>query len=277
MEVKYGLLLRKSWYDLKHNLIIFLPLLYAILSMLGLGILAVLEYFLFRSLGFNLSAIESFNAGAITFLVVIGLIDLVILFVVSYAIRAMYIGLLNGITTKKKATAQDMWNGMRRFTWLYLKVALVQFLLIFVPLIVAGAIIGGGFLINKVTGIIFAFLFGGIYALYLIAVLVILYFGLFFMGPIMSLGKTKSAINLIKESLKYTKNNLEHMLLTWVITFGINMAFSIIFRIFIVSSTFFIFILIPIFVITIVGSIILSAWLQIFVFNAYFNAGLKKL
>lgn len=275
MDVKYGLLLKKSWDDLKNNLIIFLPLVYSILLMIILGLIVAIEVIAFIYSGFSFSKLAT-SVPMIASLVIVGLIDFILLMLMGSIVRAMNIRLLKDITTTKKAKANAIWYGVKKFTFLIFRLDLLKLVLIFGPLIILGLIVWGGFLIGKVTGIIFAVLFGGIGLLYLIAAGIALSIGICFLEPMMSQEKTNSAISLIKQALKYTKENLGHVFLTWIITFGISLVLQVIMRIMQFSTLLFIPLFLGLMFVFIIMGLIVSAYIQIFIFNSYLNKELKK-
>lgn len=277
MEVKYGLLLKKSWNDFKKNLVLLLPVLFGFLFSLGFMLVVGLEVLLFIVAGLTPKANLIAFIGAA---VIVGLVDLILLLLIGAAVGSMYIGLLNAVTTRKKAFAKDMWDGMRRFTSIYFKVEMIEISIFLVPLIILGLLIGLAFLVNTTFGIILALILGGLYLLYLIAAGFFVGFGFFFLHPIMSIGKSVSALDLIKQSLKYTRENLGHVVITWAIVFGINFAFNALYQLSTFPGRFFpllYLIFLPFLIIFIVAGVVIGIWLKLFVFNAYFNLGLKKL
>lgn len=277
MEVKYGLLLKKSWKDMKNNLIIFLPLVFILLIMIAFVLLIILEIVSFMAAGLTA---QNITPGLIAAGILVGLIDLLLLILVGAVIEGMYLGLLNPIVTKKKSNAKEMWNGVKRFTGINFKIYMVMLSIFLVPLIAAGILAGLGFLINKTLGIILAIVFGGLYLLYFITAILFVVFGFFFLGPIITESKSQFALGLIKQSLKYTKANLGHVLITWLIIFAINLPLNVLGRILSLPAQFLpvlFFAIIPILIIIWIIGIIINAWLRIFLFNAYFNSKLKKL
>lgn len=279
MDIKYGLLLKKSWNDLKKNMIIFLPIVFAILFTIGFGIILLVEFLIFN-FTFGFSKANFVDVGFLTSIIIVGIIDFIILLIISSAIKGMYIGLLNKITTKKKAYSKDMWEGMRKFTFVVFRIVIILLLTLLIPLVVFGLIIGAGFLASKMVGIVLAIIFGGIFLLYLIAWAIFFGIGLIFMNPVISLGKSYSAMDLIKKTLKYAKEHIGHVALTWLIIFVINAVVSILNQIVSLPGKLFpllLIITIPLLVLLIIVRIVIEAWLKIFVFNSYFNKNLKKL
>ncbi len=284
MDVKYGLLLKKSWNDLKNNLVIFLPILVGFLLFLGFAIVVGLEIALAYLFGFSLSNIKAEIIKFLAFLIPLGIINFILLMFIGSASKAMYAGLLNKITNKGKANSSDLWEGIRKFTWLYFRTDWLLFFVYLLPALAVALLVGIAFFISKVFGVVLLILLGGILVLYLIAVSVITMFGLLFLAPVISTGKTNSAIEVIKQSLNYAKTNLGHVVLTWLILFLIALPFQILGFVMRIPLQFgligglvwaipFVIGLVLIYTF----SIILGTYLQIFTFNAYFNTNLKKL
>src|SRR3989338_4697795 len=267
MDVSYGLLLKKSWQDLKQNPIAFLPILVYLLFIIGLTVLVILEFGIFWSLGYKTFASFLQSSLGIKFLGILSfLIDFVILAIMGFAVQGMNLGLFNAITTKKKATKSDMWLGMRKFTFLLLRYSIILLLVLFVPVAMLIGLTALIFAASKIAGIIVGVLLGIISVIYFI--------GLLFFTPIASTGKSNSAIALIKETLRYSKNNLGHVFFTWLIIFAISVVLSI---------PYYLSKLFPNVIQWVVGivyylvSLVIGVWLGLFLFNAYFNSKSKKL
>ena len=277
MEVHYGLLLKKSWNDLKNNLVIFLPIIFVVIMAIAFILLVVLEVIV--SLTIN-STIDNGSYFPLVLMgVVFGFIDLILLIYLASAVESMYIGLLNAITIKKKANTTDMWGGFRKFTSINFKVNMIKLSIFLLPLIILGLITFLVFTLSKTAGIILAVIFGILYLLYALIAALFMVFGFLFLEPIISIGKIRSPIALMKLSLRYTRENLGHVFITWIIMFFISSVIGGMVQVVslpanIMPSLFLIFI--PIIILFYVVSIIVKAWLQIFLFNAYFNTKLKK-
>ncbi len=276
-EVKYGLLLKKSWNDLRNNLVVFLPILMGILFTIGLAIIFALEFGLIYFLGWN---IKTNIVGFISLVVLFCIIDCFLIIWIISMLKAMGVGLFKVAITTKKATTQDMWDGMRNYTGLYFRVILLLFLVYLLPVLLLGLLTLLGLLIGKTVGIIFGVVFGFILVIYFIALMLLLVFGLFFIEPISTTIKDRNATNLIRTSFKYTKENFGHVMLTWVITFGIGIITNILYQIVSMPMRFFpilfFFLIVPMLVIGII-TIIINVWLKLFIFNSYFNYKIKKL
>ena len=282
MDAHYGLLLKKSWRDFKNNLIIFLPILFGILFVIGLLILVGLEIFIFAMLGVRSGG--DWTPGLFVLAAIIGLIDLVLLILLGGAIEGMNIGLLNSIVSKKKATTKDMWSGMRRFTFPFIRYQLLMLAAYLVPVIVVAGLVLLALLASKVFAIVIGVIFVGIYILYFIALSLLIAIGLLFFLPMLSKGENSSVVQLVKQCLKYAKDNLSHVFFTWLIIFAINLVLGIPYnftnfglRFSSLMSTPVLITLIALFVLFFIASMIIGLWLRIFLFNAYFNAELKKL
>ena len=277
MEVHYGLLLKKSWNDLKSNLVVFLPIVFVVIMAIAFIFLVVLEFGIAYVIN---SAIDNGSYFPLVLMGVIwGIIDLILLIYLASAVESMYIGLLNAITTKKKAHTTDMWLGFRKFTSINFKVNMIKLSIFLLPLIILGLLTFLVFILSKTAGIILAIIFGILYLIYIIIAALVMVFGFLFLEPIISIGKIRSPIALMKLSLKYTRENLGQVFVTWVIIFFISSFIGGMVQLVslpanIMPSLFLIFI--PFIIILYIISIIVRAWLQIFLFNAYFNVKLKK-
>lgn len=273
MEVKYGLLLKKSWNDLTNNLIVFLPMLMALLFCLGFLVVIGLEFLVFLAFGVSFK-----DTNISSWLIVLGLvfliIDLFLALLVNGAVKGMMINLFNLVSTNKTASTKDMWNGMKKFTFILLRYNLFILLGIFIPLLILGLISGLVFLASKTAGMVLFVVLGTIYLLYLFAFIVIFSFGLMFFGPMLSASKSNSALELIKSCLKYSKENLEHVIITWFIVFAIGILLYLprFFASFIPN----LYLRYPILFLFYIISFAAGMWLSLFVFNAYFNKNLKK-
>ncbi|MBI2148564.1 hypothetical protein HYU23_02695 [Candidatus Woesearchaeota archaeon] len=277
MEVRYSLLLKKSLHDFKKNPVLLLPLVFTIFIGIFLFLIFFTQVIVFGYL--NLSY-ETNLIKFIILLLIFIFIDIILLILSGALINSMYFGLLHAIITKKEALVKDMWNGASKFTILYSKFYLVKLLLFVVPISVLALLIFIGFLISKGTGIVFAFIFGAVLILYLLALWLLFTFGFLFFAPIMTKSRTNSVILLIKESLKYTRENLGHAVLTWLIVFVISLTITIAnqilgFLIKVLPSISLVFVILTI--LLTVFAVLLIIWLKIFLFNSYFNYNLKNL
>ncbi len=274
--IRYGLLLKESWKDLTNNIIVFFPILVSIVLFLTLGMIIVLEIFTLKILGFTLTKA---SLTSINFLVALGIImfiDFILLLLIIAVVKGSEARIFNLIVNNKKADSGDAFTGIKQFTGIFFRLEVIKLLIIFLPLILLGLIGLLGFLVSKGLGIGLLIIFGIIGLLYLIAALVILGFGLFFVEPLISTGKTNSAVEGIKQSLGYTKDNLGHVLLTWLIVAGFNIALYLIFELFSLPFLFFPLIYIVLMPIYFVLNIVVGTWLRLFIFNSYFNSKLKK-
>ncbi len=280
MEAEYGLLLKRSWSDLKNNLVIFLPVVFSIILAVFFGLLVILEVILFTHSGVD---IKSNIPNFIVKLVITIFIDSILIILGYSLIGAMKIGILSAIMTRKKANANDMWVGLKRFTILNFNVNMIKISIFLVPLVLFGLIAAFGFMSSRRAGVILAVIFGLIYLFYAIIAGLVISIGLFFIQPIMSLGENKTALELMKRSLKHAKENMGHTIISWGIVFGINFSANIIYQILTLPLRFgflfplLFFVAIPFILIITILFIAIEAFLRIFAFNAYFNKDIKKL
>ncbi len=276
MGIRYGLLLKRSWNDLKKNLVVFLPYLFSLLLALVFLLIVLIE----GAIYYLLNMTPSTNiVGFIILLTIFILIDSIFIVFLWTLQNSMLIGILNAISTKKKATRSDMWLGMRKFTNLNFKLEMIEVSIYLVPLLFLGVLTALGFLVSKTLGMTLVVLFGIIYLLYLITAWAFVAFGWFFIYPILSIDKLNSPIKLIKYSLKYSKENLGHVVISWAITAGIGLVMNVVYQsgVFAVSFPSLDFLFFPVVVIISIFSIIIYTWIRIFTFNAYFNKDMKKL
>ena len=142
LKIKYDLLLKKSWMGMKNNLIVFLPLVYSIALGLVFLIMMLLEFLLFIGL------LPDPRVELIRFLyfaVPIGLIDILLLILLTSVINAMYINLLNLVSRDYKATNKDLLQGIKKYAYLYFKVQMIKFSIILIPILILGLIVTYGF------------------------------------------------------------------------------------------------------------------------------------
>ena len=276
MEVHYGLLLKKSWNDLKNNLVIFLPIVFVVIMAIAFILLVVLEVFAFISAGF---IVKDLTIGLLGASILIGFLDIILLILIAAIIGSMYLGLLNPIVNKKKAIVKDMWAGVNKFTAINFKVNMIKLSIFLLPLIILGLLTFLVFTLSKTAGIVLVVIFGILYFIYFIIAALVMVFGFLFLEPIISMDKIRSPIELMKMSLQYTRENLGHVGVTWIIIFFISSVIGGMVQLVslpanIMPSLFLIFI--PFIIIFYIVSMIVKAWLQIFLFNAYFNTKLKK-
>ena len=273
MNIHYGFLLKKSFNDLKNNPIIFLPIVFSILFTIILFLFIGLQIFAFLKLGLNFKSniIES-----IMFWSVFGIIDLLLLILVQSLIKGMQIGLLRGIISKSKTSSSLMWLGMKSFYSIIFRTTLLKFFIVIIPVVVVLLLSYIFYLVNTTAGFIVLAILGVLYLIYLIVACLFLTFGLFFIDPITSINKNNSAINLMRESFNFSKKNLSHVLLTWVIVFAIIFGFQVVMKIIMLPFFLLPIALIPVVIIFILGSIVINHWFKIFIFNSFFNYKNKK-
>jgi hypothetical protein len=278
----YGILLEKSWNELKNNLEIFLPLLYGLLFLVSFALLVVIEILGFvpfwpkvqmhRYLIWSLAGI-------------LGIADLILMTYIAAAVEAMYLGVLKKIMMKKKIIWMDLWDARKLYNYTLFKLNWLQAGILLIPAIVLACISGLFYLLSHTVGIAFGLVFLGIYFIYFILMLVVLGFGLYFAKPILSENKNLGAIELLKESMAYTRINLSHVILTWLIMFGITLALSSALNIVIgilsplmIVAMIFVFAILPLFILAaIILRLGVDALLKIFLFNCYYFKDLKKL
>ncbi len=184
--MEYGSLLKKSWNDLKNNLVIFLPLLLSLGFIISFGILVLAEVMLFFGLGLT------FESNLFVFLLLgllFGFIDLFLLIFIGAAVRASYTGLLNPISMKKKASVKDLSFGLKNYTSIYFKIYMIIISIFILPLFLIGILAPLSLLVSKGFGIGVLIILGSLYLLYFIAAAIFIVFGFFFLDPIVSLNK----------------------------------------------------------------------------------------
>lgn len=278
MEINYGLLIKKSLLDMKNNLIVFLPLLYSLVFFIGFMIIIGVEVVL----GFLLKLdFTNWPANTIIFLAVFGIIDFILLIYFVALNSSLYPKLVKEIVTKNSAKPGDINYGIKKFSWILFKLAILKLLIVFLPVIIFGAITLLTYLIGgKTAAVIVGVILGIIGLLYFIAAGLLVAFALFFATPILALEKTRSVIELLKISFKYSKENIKHVIITWLIILGISLGMRIISQTFSATLSIMplmVLVLIPLILVLAIVQIAFMAWSQLFVFNAYYKRDIKKL
>ncbi|MBI5393620.1 hypothetical protein HZA96_07175 [Candidatus Woesearchaeota archaeon] len=274
-KVQYGELLKKSYADLKQNPILFLPLLYGLVFMIIIVSIVIAEYFIYLSSGFSFEA----NMLQIIFLGIIFFIADIIVFLFGLAIiTTMCLGLLKGVVNNKTVSNSDLWQSVKKYLWIYLKIIILRMLIILVPFLVLGIIALLFFLISKTAGLIIGGILLILFILFVLAAVIFMVFAFLFVAPIITTDKSQSAIEIMKQSYDYLKQDTGHVVITWAIMFGISLVVQVPIQIISAVSDFFPnldIILMPILFILFLLSIIIGIYLQLFLFNAYYNKNLK--
>jgi len=215
--ISYRNLLLDSWLRFKKNKELVLPAIIRILFIMGFLIIIGIEILLFWAFSkgnFNFDTI--FTLRNLPILIIFGILDIVILFLIGSYTSAMEIGMLMDIATKGKTSIKNMFLYGKKFMFRYLKTILLVFLMI-LPIL---AVLISVMVLLKVTPAITALLV----MLFVLFIIFLIIMGLFlnFIEPMIV--TKEGAINIIKTSFGYSRKNMKHTL----IVFGMRILIAIV-------------------------------------------------
>ena len=263
--VEYGLLLKKSLNDVKHNLNIFgVYFLLAIPFFLIMGVMLA-QFFYFRN---NIRE-------SLSILIPLTVIEFAIIILLLPAVAGMWTNATYAVVKKNKVTSKEVWAGLELYAPLF-KFALLKLSLLTLPLVLFGLIILLFYWISKWAALVIAIPLGFLYVIYLIGIIFFFAFGMFFFLPILAESKSKSVFELVRKSWAYVKANPMHVFLVWAISAAIGMVISIILQPFYLIFSLSPFLLIPAIPLLLIVNAFMSVFIKIFLFNAYFYKNLKK-
>lgn len=285
----YFKLLNESWSLLRKNPVLLLPLLISFLLLVGFIIFILIQLIIvFASAGFSaFYSPKEILMRLISFwpvLLIIAIADFFVLLAITAYVRAMQIGAYRDVVLQKKITPEKIFSYGKEYFKKYFFVNLLRLLLflpaiiIFIAFLIAFAAFVFKLEIFSATFLAVTFLlfiFAIIYA-------AILAFLLYFLDPVFShqkLSERLSPWEIIKTSFNYTKNNLGHVLLTWLVTLLVSVIVSV--ALFILylpvaslqffSSSAYIPARILVELIQWIVSAILAVLLDLFIFSCYFR------
>ncbi len=214
-RISYINFLKKSWFDLWNNLVLFLPMLVGIGIYIGFIALIAIEAAIIGFFsGFSVEAIFSLNNWA--FLLIFGLIDLILIFIAGSYINSMLIGMTKDVTNKRKTSIKNMFEYGKELWLKYLKTSLLIFLIVGFPLII---LFSFSFLMEPAS--VSRILFVSISVFMAFIYMIIMGILLLFWEPII-VYKKGGPVKTIKEAFAYARRNTKHTL----VTFGIIMLIS---------------------------------------------------
>jgi len=220
-KISYIEFLKKSWFDLWKNPVLFLPILIGIGIYIGLIALIGIEVAIMGFFsGFSADAILSLNNWV--FLLIFGLIDLILMFIAGSYINSMLIGMSKDVTEKGKTSITNMFKYGKELWLKYLKTSLLIFLIIGFPLIILFS-----FSFVMEPGSISKILFVSVAVFTSFIYMIVMGILLLFWEPII-VYKKGGPIKVIRESFDYTKRNTKHTLITFGIIILISFAVGLV-------------------------------------------------
>lgn len=263
--VEYGLLLKKSLNDVKHNLNIF-----GVYFLLAIPFFLIMAVFVAQFFYFKDAIREN-----LMILIPLTLIEVGVTILLLPAVAGMWTNAIYALVKRNKVTSNDVWAGLELYAPLF-KFALLKVSLLTLPLVLFGLIILLCFWISKWAGLVAAIPLGFIYILYLIGFMLFFAFGMFFFLPILAESRSKSVFELVRKTWSYTKANPMHVFLVWAISVAIGMVFSIVLQPFYILFSLSPFLLIPVIPLILIVNAVMGVFIKVFLFNAYVYRNLKK-
>lgn len=221
--VNYSELLEKSYKSLKENYVLFTPIIislglfivFAILFAVELGILFMIlsnKGTILKVLTVSTFLASPFTLGLTLFFIVI---DILILYALSSYIKGMYYGMYKEIVKTGTTSIDTMYKGGKELWIPFFKFSLIITALFLAPIV-----------------LVYLSFFIDLKLTILLGVLSLVYyfvfsFGILFSQPMIAI-KKEPVWEIIKESLRYARDNKSHVLLTGVIVFGIYFVINIV-------------------------------------------------
>ncbi len=269
-------LLKKSLCNLRDHPVVFIPILYGILLFIVVAGFVVLEgLFMMNSFGVDsisnlFSSIISSSVMMMTATLFI-FIDILLLFLFGSYITAMtYVGYYE-VSINNKVSLNSMTEGAKPIFLNVLKFSLIRFAIFFIPMAVVAGIIIGLVFVNWLLAIIV----GIMLFMLVMAYMVYMGFGLFFMGPMITTSR-KPIMDILRESFKYLHNNISHVLLTWVVLLCVGLAMAIVIVPIQITASIIPFMMIPVVALRVIIQVVVSVYTNFYLFNSYFAVNKVK-
>jgi len=277
----YFHLCKKSWDNFTKNTVLFIPYIIELFVSLFLLLMIIgAEIGIFYLLIGSLKGIESEifkHPLTVIVFILLALIDIFILITITSFFRAMKIGMYREVITHRKTTISYMYYFGRKFFKRKLEISLIASLIFLLPLLLL-AVIAGFFLFTyHPIGIILGIILAVIYALYFVIMGVIVYFGLFFVDPII-VSQEKSAIDLMAHSFRFMRENLSKVIITWAFIACFSLIISFVLYLFELPFNLLNFpqyellILILLFSAEFIAKTTVNILIDLFFFNVYFKS-----
>lgn len=223
--INYLDLLKQSWYDVKSNPLIFIPLLFSF----GLGILVLLIGVIVGiAFGVSFSYLDQgienlFKPSSIALIITVIFLFVLICFVIGAFTRAMQYGSYKMILEQKKLSLSSLLKYGKTYFLKVIGLQLLTCVLFLLPSpILIGIPLGLGALNNY--GFLFFIPSIGLYILYGLFLSV----GLLF-APAMLFMETKGVLESAKKSIKLLFSQFLHVIITWGLIFAVNLIVAIVF------------------------------------------------
>ena len=277
----YFHLCKKSWDNFIKNSVLFIPYILELFVSLFLLLMIIgAEIGLFYLLLGSLKNIESEifkHPLTVILFILLALIDVFVLIAITSFFRAMKIGMYKEVITRRKTTVSYMYYFGKKFFKRKFEVSLIAYLIFLLPLLLLAVIAGFFLLLYNPVGMVIGIVLGAVYGLYFVIMGIIVYFGLFFIDPII-VSQEKSAIDLMAHSFKFMRENLSKVIITWAFI----ACFSLIigFVLYIIELPFDLFnfpqykllILILLFLAEFIAKTTVNIIIDLFFFNVYFKS-----
>lgn len=218
---------KKSWWKLKENLVLFVPdLVFAIYTLafgfLFLKISGILNFIITNTQIANSEVLLSFLRSNLFAIIASFLVFVIVTFVVGASIVSIKYSMMKSIVLKKKFSLKSAIKECRRYVlqviWLKILVFLIGVLILFLLGLITQIILSG----QQTTVLISFWILFSLLAFAFIKIL------LMFRYPIMFL-ENNNALNSIKNSISYFRKNVKHVIVVFLIVFGVAILFNLVF------------------------------------------------
>lgn len=211
-NIDYFGLLKKSLDDFLKNPILLMPILVGVVIGLGIFFVMAIEFFVL----FLVSGAAIFtdpklllSIQGISLMIFFVLLDLILIILVRAYTTGMQIGMYKDIMLYQKTTIKNMFDYGKLYVMRYFKVVLILTAITLLPFMILAGISASAFLASMPAGIIASILSALIFFPYILFITIFLYF----IDPIF-VSQDKHAMEIIKSTFAYTKNNFTHVAIT---------------------------------------------------------------
>jgi len=281
MLKNYFHLCKKSWDNFAKNTVLFIPYIIELfvslfLFLIIIGVEIGIFYLLLGSLKEIESEIFKHPLTVIVFILLV-IIDIFILIAITSFFRAMKIGMYKEVMTHRKTTISFMYYFGKKFFKRKFEILLIVYLIFLLPLLLLAVIAGFSLLIYQPVGAIIGIILGVIFSLYFIIMGIIIYFGLFFIDPII-VSQEKNAIDLMAHSFRFMRENLSKVIITWAFIACFSLLIALVLYIFELPFDLLNFpqykllILILLFSAEFIAKTTVNILIDLFFFNVYFKS-----
>lgn len=196
--------LKQSWALYLNNLVILLPFVLSTIGLLIVLLFAGLEFLLITFLATGTSLVFEnfvFSPLVIGLIIIFCVIDFFLLILLNSYFESMIIAMYKEICLKRKTSMASLFPSGRKYMFVLFKIKLLKFFILYLlPFLVLSIFPLLAFVSRKfILGIVLSLIFGLIFILYSF----FLTLGFFFLQPIITTEKNRSAYHLIKKSFNY--------------------------------------------------------------------------